>query len=135
MTLAPEDVLSIHQLLALHGHLVDSGDLHRLDELFAAGAEYDVSALGQGVIRGIDQFRATTEAFADDPRNPVAHHVTNIVVTESSDGAVTARSKGLGVQRDGRVGSVVYADQLCRTPRGWRITARRVFPTGPSDGP
>jgi len=57
--------------------------------------------------------------------NPVAHHVTNIVVSEQ-DGQVTARSKFLGIRKDGTVGSGTYDDVIRRTPDGWRVASRRV---------
>ncbi|GAA5111796.1 nuclear transport factor 2 family protein [Pseudonocardia adelaidensis] len=130
MTLTADDIIAIHQLVALHGHLVDGRELHRLDELFTPDVVYDVTAMGQGVVRGIDEFRALSESFADDARNPIGHHVTNIVVTEGADGGATVRSKGIGVLRDGRTGSVVYDDRVSRTPHGWRITARQVSRAG-----
>jgi ketosteroid isomerase-like protein len=130
MALTADDIVAIHQLVALHGHLVDGRELHRLDELFTPDAVYDVTALGQGTVCGIDEFRALSEAFADDERNPVGHHVTNIVVTEGADGGARVRSKGIGVLRDGRAGSVVYDDRVTRTAHGWRIAARQVLPSG-----
>jgi 3-phenylpropionate/cinnamic acid dioxygenase small subunit len=128
MPLSTADVVELHQLVALHGHLVDAGELDRLDELFTPDARYDVSALGQGVLRGVAEFRAATAAFADDPRNPVGHHVTNVVVTAVGPDEAAVRSKGIGVLRDGRAGTVTYEDRAVRTPTGWRIAARRVLP-------
>src|SRR5690606_26756842 len=122
------DVLAIHQLLALHGHLVDTGELDRLDELLTADVRYDVTALGQREIRGIAAFRAATEAFAGDPRNPVAHHVTNVVVDTPVGDRTTVRSKGIGVLGDGRIGSVTYVDEVVRTEEGWRVGVRKVLP-------
>jgi hypothetical protein len=129
MTLTADDIVAIHQLVALHGHLVDARELHRLDELFTPDAVYDVTAMGQGTVRGIGEFRELSESFAEDERNPVGHHVTNIVVTEGPDGSASVRSKGIGVLRDGRTGSVVYDDRLRRTADGWRIAARQVLPS------
>ncbi|OZM81986.1 nuclear transport factor 2 family protein [Pseudonocardia sp. MH-G8] len=129
MALTADDIVAIQQLVALHGHLVDARELHRLDELFAPDAVYDVTAMGQGTIRGVPEFRAVAEAFADDERNPVGHHVTNVVVTEGVDGTAHVRSKGIGVLRDGRAGSVVYVDRVARTDGGWRIAARQVLPS------
>ncbi|HZC72419.1 MAG TPA: nuclear transport factor 2 family protein [Jatrophihabitans sp.] len=120
------DVLAIHQLLALHGHLVDSREFDRFDELFTADAVYDVSALGQGEIRGVDEFREVSAAFVGYERNPIGHHVTNVIVDEPIGDSATVRSKGIGVLRDGRTGSVAYIDRVVRTPDGWRIAARRV---------
>ncbi|MGV4980847.1 nuclear transport factor 2 family protein [Streptomyces sp. NRAIS4] len=34
MALPPEDRLAITELISMHGHLVDDGQLDRLDELF-----------------------------------------------------------------------------------------------------
>ena len=128
MPITTADVLEIHRLVALHGHLVDGRELHRLDELFTPDVVYDVSASGQGVLRGVEEFRAVSEAFADDEHNPVGHHVTNVVVTAVDEARASVRSKGIGVRRDGRTGSVVYDDDVVRTPEGWRIAARRVLP-------
>jgi hypothetical protein len=50
------------------------------------------------------------------------------VVGEDPDGTVRARSKGLGVQADGTLGTVVYEDVVRREPAGWRISYRRVAP-------
>ncbi|MEJ3655634.1 nuclear transport factor 2 family protein [Actinomycetes bacterium KLBMP 9759] len=128
MPLTADDTLAIHHLLALHGHLVDSGELDRLGELFTPDAVYDVSALGQPPLRGIAEFRSATEAFADHPLNPVGHHVTNILVSELPDGTVTVASKGIGVRRDGTAGTVTYQDRVVRSGGGWRIAERHVTP-------
>lgn len=118
--------LLIHELLNLHGHLMDEGALDRLGELFTADVVYDVSALGGGVLSGPDAVAAAGQALGD--RNPLAHHVTNVVVTSLGPDEATAVSKGLGVRGDGTTGSVVYEDELRRTPAGWRIARRRVLP-------
>jgi hypothetical protein len=124
--LSTADRLAVHELLGLHGHLMDGGEFGRLGELFTADVVYDVSAYGAGVLRGRQQIEAAARALGD--RNPVGHHVTNIVVAEDPDGTVRARSKGLGVGADGRVGSVVYDDVLRRDGDGWRICRRTVTP-------
>lgn len=118
-----DDRLAVYELLALHGHLVDDGDLGRLDEVFTDDVLYDLSPLGADVLHGIDEVRASALQLGD--RNPVAHLVTNVLV-EEHDGQVAVRSKFLGVQRDGSVGSGVYVDRLRRTTTGWRISHRRV---------
>jgi hypothetical protein len=121
-----EDRLAIHELLALHGHLVDAGEFDRLGELLTPDVVYDSTAFGAGEMRGFDTITATSYALGD--RNPVGHHVTNIIVTEDPDGTVRARSKGIGVYADGTTGSVVYDDVLRRTPDGWRIARRAISP-------
>ena len=126
MTLTPGDRAEITELLARHGHLFDDGEFDRLDLLFTASVRYDVTAFGGGVLEGIEAIRAATLALGD--RNPVGHHVTNVVLTEQPDGSVRARSKGIGIYADGTAGSVTYEDEIVRTGDGWRIDARTVAP-------
>jgi 3-phenylpropionate/cinnamic acid dioxygenase small subunit len=123
MTLTADDRLAIQDLLALHGHLVDEGALDRLGELFTHDVIYDLTSLGGTALSGVDAIGTSARELGDS--NPVAHLVTNILVTEH-DGEVTARSKFLGVRRDGSTGSGVYDDVLRRTADGWRIARRRV---------
>ncbi|WP_416968783.1 nuclear transport factor 2 family protein [Streptomyces sp. 4F14] len=124
MPLPLEDRLAIHELIALHGHLVDDGDLHRLDELLTPDIVYDLDDFGRSPLIGIAAFRDA--ALALGPANPVAHHVTNVVVTASDADSAQVRSKGLGVTVDGSCGSVTYDDVVVRTPDGRRISRRRV---------
>ena len=126
MTLTPDDRAEITELLARHGHLFDDGEFDRLDLLFTASVRYDVTAFGGGVLQGVEAIRAATLALGD--RNPVGHHVTNVVLTEQPDGSVRARSKGIGIYADGTAGSVTYEDDIVRTGDGWRIDARTVAP-------
>ncbi|MEI8409243.1 MULTISPECIES: nuclear transport factor 2 family protein [unclassified Kribbella] len=119
----PADRIAITDLLSLHGHLVDAGE--STDELFTPDIEYDVTDLGGGVIVGLAALQEAAEALGD--QNPVGHHITNIVLTESGPNEVTARSKGLGVMADGTCGSVTYDDLIIRTPTGWRLRRRRVL--------
>jgi 3-phenylpropionate/cinnamic acid dioxygenase small subunit len=126
VTVSLEDRAAITELLAGHGHLFDDGKLDRLDALFTASVSYDVTAFGGGVLCGIEAIRSATLALGD--RNPVGHHVTNVVLAEQPDGSVRARSKGIGVYADGTAGSVTYEDTVVRTDEGWRIEARTVVP-------
>jgi len=121
-----EDRLAIHELLALHGHLMDAGAFDRLDEIFTADIAYDVTDLGGGILRGPAAIRDAGLALGDG--NPLGHHVTNVIVTEGTDQQAHARSKGIGVLADGSVGSVVYEDEIIRTPIGWCISYRKVVP-------
>ena len=124
MPISPDDRAAIAELLARHGHLFDDGELDRLDLLFTAAVSYDLAAFGGGVLHGIEAIRAATLALGD--RNPVGHHVTNVVITPIDERSARALSKGIGVMADGRTGSVVYDDVVIRTPEGWRISHRRV---------
>ena len=124
--LAPEDRLLIHELIGLHGHLVDEGDFHRLGELFAPDVVYDLRDYGGDELRGIDAIVQASRALGD--ANPVGHHVTNIVVEEYDGYVARVVSKAIGVRVDGSCGSVVYRDEVRKYADGWRIARRRVSP-------
>ncbi|MET7729816.1 nuclear transport factor 2 family protein [Streptomyces sp. NPDC005402] len=125
MALALEDRLAVTELIALHGHLVDAGALERLFEVFTADVVYDLSDFGQGELTGLAAIKEA--ALALGAGNPVAHHVTNVVVEEVTDDRVHARSKGLAVMADGSCGSVTYEDTVVRVGAEWRISHRRVL--------
>jgi len=125
VSLSVEDRLAVTELISLHGHLIDAGAMDRLHELFTPDVIYDVSHLGGGQLSGIEAIRDAGLALGGD--NPVAHHVTNIVINRIDEDHVAAWSKGIGVRTDGTVGSVVYKDILVRTPMGWRISHRAVL--------
>jgi hypothetical protein len=120
--LLADDILYIQQLVNLYGHIIDERQFSRVDELFTEDALYDVSDFASGVHRGA---AAIAALWADpDAKHPLAHHATNVVVTEDQDGTVRVISKGMGVRRNGTVGTVVYRDIVERTAKGWRITER-----------
>ncbi|WP_151475865.1 nuclear transport factor 2 family protein [Streptomyces albicerus] len=125
MPLGPEDRTAIAELLSMHGHLFDAGELDRLDELFTADVVYDISDLGQEPLVGIAAIRDASLALG--PANPVGHHITNIVLTELDEGRVRALSKGIGINVDGTSGSVTYEDTVVPGDGGWRISRRRVL--------
>jgi SnoaL-like domain len=120
------DRIRIHELINLHGHLMDEGEFDRLGELVSNDVVYDVSALGGGQLIGPQAVEDAGSSLG--AANPLGHHVTNVVVLDIDGDRARARSKGLGVMSDGTAGSVVYADELWRTDHGWRIAARRVLP-------
>lgn len=120
------DRIHIHETINRHGHIVDVGAFDSLAEVFTEDVVYDVSALGGGVLSGPDAVARAGLALGD--RNPLGHHVTNIVVLEIGLDRAHAHSKGLAVMSDGTTGSVVYEDEPRRTDKGWRIAVRRVLP-------
>jgi len=124
MVLSTEDRLAIHELISLHGHLMDERQFSRLHELFTEDAVYDLEDFGAGTHRGLERLRALAMNAGD--RNPIAHHVTNVVIAEDTSGTVRVLSKGIGVLADGKTGSVVYTDVVVKTPQGWRLTHRVV---------
>jgi 3-phenylpropionate/cinnamic acid dioxygenase small subunit len=124
--LGTHDLLRIHQLLAYYGHVVDDRDWARFDELFTPDATLDYTRAGaSAVFTGLDEIRA----FFRDANHPSAHHVLNIVVTES-DGEVRVRSKFLvpytrETHTPKRWFGGDYDDVVVRTDEGWRFAYRR----------
>jgi hypothetical protein len=125
MALTLEDRYVITELIAMHGHLCDSGELDRLDEVFTTDVIYDVTDFGPEILRGVEACAEAGRALGE--LNPVGHHVTNIVLSAQADGRVHARSKGIGINADGRSGSVTYEDIVVRVDQGWRISYRKLL--------
>jgi SnoaL-like domain len=125
MAIAYEDRAAITEVIAMHGHLCDSGELGRLDEVFTADVSYDLTDFGQETLHGTKALAAA--GWAGGERNPVGHHVTNVVLVEAAGGTVQARSKGIAVKADGTCGSVTYEDVIVRGDQGWRISQRKIM--------
>ncbi|GGL14708.1 hypothetical protein Sme01_18580 [Sphaerisporangium melleum] len=124
MALSEQDRIDINDLINLHGHLVDAGELDRAFELLTPDVTYDMADFGRDSLHGIAAIRAAALALGD--ANPVGHHVTNIVITGIDDGQARVRSKGIGILADGTAGSVVYDDIVLRRPDGWKLGYRKV---------
>jgi hypothetical protein len=120
-----EDRQAISEILSLHGHIFDGGHLDRLEEIFTPEVVYDLSDVGVGTFEGIEAVRSG--ALKLGAGNPVAHHVTNVVITSEEDDLVTARSKGLMIMANGAFASVTHLDTLRRHNGGWRISRRAVL--------
>lgn len=123
MTLTAEDRFVITELISMHGHLVDGGELDRLGELFTGDVVHDLTDFGQEPLAGVAAVRAA--ALAPGDLNPVGHHVTNVVLTRLDSGEVHAL--GIGVRADGTSGSVSYEDSVVRTDQGRRVSFRKVL--------
>lgn len=123
--ISAEDRLHIYELISLHGHLVDDGRLEELNQVFAEDATFDLTAFGMGVHHGLETVRDASLALGD--KNPVGHHVTNIIITMiEDDGTVHARSKGIGIYASGTADSAVYTDVIKRRGDVWRIVSRKI---------
>ena len=48
MALSEQDRIDITDLINLHGHLTDAGELDQLSELFTLDVTYDLDAFGLG---------------------------------------------------------------------------------------
>jgi hypothetical protein len=125
LQLTAEDRLAIGETIALHGHLFDNGELARLDELFTADVVYDLTDVGMEPLHGIAAIRDAALELGDG--NPLAHHVTNITVTDAGGDGVRTRCKAIVVLADGRTGSATYLDTLRREDGRWLISHRIVL--------
>jgi ketosteroid isomerase-like protein len=124
MALSEQDRIDINDLINLHGHLTDAGELDQAGELFTSDVTYDLDDFGLGSLHGTAALRAAALALGD--ANPVGHHVTNTVITRIDDRSARVRSKGIGIKADGTAGSVGYDDIVTRQPDGWKISYRKV---------
>ena len=124
MELTERDQTDICDLINLHGHLTDAGQLDEAGELFTPDVTYDLSDFGLGSLHGPVAIREA--ALALGQANPAGHHVTNIVITAVDARSARVRSKGIGIKADGKAGSVVYDDIVTRQPGGWKISYRKV---------
>ena len=122
----PQDQCAITETLSMHGHIFDAGQLDRLDEIFTPEVVYDMSAVGIGAFDGIEVVRSAAASMGD--RGPIAHHVTNVVISSDVDDVVTAQSKGLMLMADGTLESVNHLDTLRRHDGQWRISRRIISP-------
>jgi hypothetical protein len=117
-----DDRWAIGETLSLHGHIFDGGQLDRLGEIFTPDVVYDMSAVGVGTFEGTEAIRSA--ALQLGAGNPIAHHVTNVVITSEEEDLVTVQSKGLMIMGNGTFGSVTHHDTLRRHNGGWRISHR-----------
>lgn len=122
-----EDRIAIHEVISLHGHLIDDGEWDRLGEVFADDVVFDITDYGYGTLRGLDAMLDLVRGVRDDANQALGHHVTNIVIVGYDGDTVSVRSKGLAVARDGKAGTAIYQDILRQEARGWRISHRRAI--------
>jgi ketosteroid isomerase-like protein len=124
MALSEQDRIDINDLINLHGHRTDAGELDQAGELFTPDVTYDLDDFGLGSLHGTAAVREAALALGE--ANPVGHHVTNIVITQIDDRSARVQSKGIGIKADGTAGSVAYDDIVTRQPDGWKISYRKV---------
>ncbi len=75
-----------------------------------------------GTFEGIEAIRAATVRLG--AHNPIAHHVTNVVITGDGEDLATVRSKGLVIMANGTLQSVNHVDTVRRHDGRWLISHR-----------
>ena len=133
--LTTADRLDIHELAARYGTTIDDRDRAAFEQVFCRDAVYELHGFEPTDRRvvGSAEVRRFMEESAE---HPVAHHVTNVIVTVEG-GDVRMRSKIIGSGARGRVGSADYDDVLRREDGAWRIARRSSRCAAPicDDGP
>lgn len=124
------DHQQIADTLARLAFAVDENDLDQLVDVFTSDATYDMSSSGMGVFHGLDALKTATAPLAASGHAPLAHFVTNTVITEIDDETATARSKALMIMHDGATHGVVYDDSVVRHDGRWLISGRVISPLG-----
>jgi 3-phenylpropionate/cinnamic acid dioxygenase small subunit len=123
------DRLAINDLLVRYAWAIDTKDFEALDNVFTADAHIDYTATG-GIAGSLAEIKPwLAESLAAFPATQ--HLLSNSEVTIDGDRATarTAVYNPMGAAtREGPLHFFflggVYADQMVRTPAGWRITQR-----------
>jgi hypothetical protein len=119
-----QDIIEIHQLMALYGHAVDADDQTLLHQVFTEDGFFDARVLSAPLVEGIEAivaFFAAGKAY-----RPPSHNMTNVYVYHKN-GETRVRSKWFMLNPPGG-GTLLgdYDDLVIRTPEGWRIKHRLV---------
>jgi ketosteroid isomerase-like protein len=119
---AVETDLGVRRVLARYCHLVDDRDFDPLVEMFTPDARFHV--LGTDLAG-----RPAIREWLDTVPDPMFHHVTNVVVSNGSNGTVHALSDCLvGGRRDGGPWAIWmlgrYHDTLVGEGRELRFSQR-----------
>ena len=126
---AVSDILEIQALLARYVFAIDAKDLDELDEVFTPDAEVDYSSTGGGkgpyskikpwLAKGLAPF-------------PVSQHLIGLPAVKLDGDRATSKVMLFNPMLCSRPGhedemffvGATYADELVRTPSGWRIARR-----------
>jgi 3-phenylpropionate/cinnamic acid dioxygenase small subunit len=119
------DIIEIQSLLARYVYAIDDKDFDQLDTVFTSDAEIDYTATG-GVRGQYAQIKPwLARALAGFPRTQ--HLIGLPLITLQGD---TARARTMLFNPMQPASGplffcgATYADELVRTPQGWRITRR-----------
>lgn len=129
-----EDKFAICEVINLYGHILDRKAFSELNQIFTEDAIFDLSGFDSSNARqkltgkAYYGLREIVSMMTQSNQHPVAHHATNIVIDSpgEANNEVHVQSKGIGVGRNGRVGSVFYQDTLVKYKDEWRISFRHV---------
>ena len=124
------DRLAIHELVAEYSHVVDDKRWDDLGLVFSEDGVFDATDRGYPLAEGMDRLRAHMKTA----HHPLAHCVTNVVLTEIDADTVEVHSKLIAVRVGGVATTSDYHDLVVRTPDGWRIRRKVTKPRRDPDG-
>jgi hypothetical protein len=87
--------------------------------------------VGLGTSEGTEMVRDRAQKMEEAGVGPLAHHVTNVVVTSDEGDVATTESKILMLMKNGALESATQLDTLRRHSGGWRISHRVISPLRP----
>lgn len=111
-----EDLAEINAVAALYGHLIDSKQWQRMDEVYTSDAIYDGSTSGAH-----EGLTAIIEYLSTRPTS--IHLCSNVSVDVDRDMASGA-AKYIVIRSDMSMSAGDYTDVWRRTPNGWRLSQR-----------
>jgi SnoaL-like domain len=118
------DHIALHELAGLYGHLLDQRRWDDLDLVFTDNVVFEgLTRTTHSIAEKVALWTSPEAANS----HPIAHHITNPVVTEDADGTVRMICKGIMLRSATPSVSIVYEDIAVRTERGWRIAYRKVI--------
>ncbi len=123
--LTPAELIEIHQLMALYGHVADGSPVASLAEVFTPDAVFDATAVNAGRHEGIPRIAAFFGL--GKPPHPPAHQSTNVYAYRDGPAVrVVSKFLTLNVETGFKLGD--YEDEVVLTEHGWRIKSRAVLP-------
>jgi hypothetical protein len=118
--LTAQDLVEIQQLYARYNWTLDAGDSEGYAATFTADGVFNNNAGHDAIVKFADTFHAGLGSH-------VRHWNTNLMILPSGDGAtgqVYLVLVDFATKPATIVTSASYADELVRTPQGWRFRKR-----------
>ena len=122
------DAIEIYNVLGKYGNIIDLEEWHRIPEVFAQDAVFDVTATGYPAMTGLAEIMENMPRFAGEARHFHLHMMTSPVIEAMSADAAHVRSRIVAIHVDRCVDSGIYDDRFVRTADGWRVIRRTTIP-------
>lgn len=120
-TLSAQDFVDIQALYARYNWALDTGDIDAWAATFTPDGAFNANVGREAVLK-------FGHSWHDGRGSHLKHWNANLVVTPTADGASGQAYLALvdfQTKPPSLAGSSTYADQLVRTPQGWRFKKRQ----------